>query len=475
MKKALVLLLVLMLSISFISCSSSNTSSSSDASSSPGQKASSGNGKKVQVIVWGLNPLAPGSGNKEMIDEFNKSHDSIEIVPQTTPGTGGYATQDVSKLLAAIAAGNPPDITWLDRFTAAQFAARGALTPLDEYIEASGLDISQYAEYTVKEITFDGKIWALPWDTDTRILFWNKDLFKEAGLDPETPPNTWDELKEYTKKLTKTNEKGEFTQIGFIPTYGNTSMYLYGFQNGAKFLSEDGKKALLNAPEVVEALEFVVELMDMLGGAEKINAYTSTFQGEANDPFLTGQVAMLITVNNAINTYTRYKPDLNFGAALPPTPTGENKITWSGGWSWAIPKKAKHPKEAFEVIKWLTTEGIKVQQTAAAKYNQEELGNKYFAPFPAAYEPTNKELLETYVDPMDNETIKKAIYVGMDAMKVALHRPVSPVGEVMWVELGKALDKAIYHELTPQEALDAANKVVQEELDKFWANYKPSN
>jgi len=458
-----------MLGISFISCGGSDTLSSS------GPNASGGTGNKVQVIVWGLDPLSPGSGNKEMVEAFNKSHDNIELVPQTTPGTSGYATQDVSKLLAAIAAGNPPDITWLDRFTAAQFAARGALTPLDEYIESSGLDISQYADYTVKEITFDGKIWALPWDTDTRILYWNKDLFKEAGLDPETPPDTWDELKEYTRKLTKTNDKGEFTQIGYIPTFGNTSMYLYGFQNGAKFLSEDGKTALLNAPEVVEALEFVVELMDMLGGAEKINAYTATFQGEANDPFLTGQVAMLVTVNNAVRGYTRYKPDLNFGAALPPTPTGENKITWSGGWSWAIPKKAKHPEEAFEVIKWLTTEGMKVQQAAAAEYNKNELGNKYYAPFPSAYEPTNEELLKTYVDTMDNETIKKAVYVGMDAMGVALHRPVSPVGELMWTELGKALDKAIYHEMTPQEALDAANKVVQEELDKFWANYKPSN
>ncbi|AEE95240.1 ABC transporter substrate-binding protein [Mahella australiensis] len=478
MKKFIIVLLVGLMIMSLAACGGT---SSTDKSNKPAETNKTGDnaeqptsGEKVKVIVWGLNPLAVGSGNKEMIDAFNKSHPNIEMVPQSTPGTGGYATQDVTKLLAAIAGGTPPDITWLDRFTAAQFAARNALSPLDEYIEAGGLDMGQYASYAVDEIKFDGKIWALPWDTDTRPFYWNKDVFQKAGLDPETPPNTWDELLDYSKKLTVTDAKGNFKQIGFIPNFGNSWLYLYGFQNGAKFLSDDGRTALLNAPEVVEALEFMVKGYDLLGGAKKVNAYSSTFQGEANDPFLTGQVAMIINVNNALQGWSRYKPDLNFGAALAPTPTGENKITWSGGWSWAMPKGAKHPKEAFEVMKWLTTEGIKVQQQGAADYNKKQ-GRDIFIPFPAAYTPANEELIKTYIDPLSNETFKKAAQVGMDAMSVSRARPVSPVGEVLWTEHARAIDKAIYHEMTPKEALDAGNKAVQAELDKFWAEYDASH
>ena len=189
-------------------------------------------------------------------------------------------------------------------------------------------------------------------------------------MDPDTPPKTWDELLEYSKKLTKADAKGNLTQIGFIPNFGNSWLYLYGFQNGGTFLSEDGKTAMLNDPKIVEALDFMVKGYDAVGGAKKVNAYASTFQGETNDPFLTGKVAMLITVNNAIGGYARYKPDMNYGAALAPTPDGANQMTWSGGWSYAIPNKAKHPKEAFEVIKWLTTEGIVVQADGAAAYNK---------------------------------------------------------------------------------------------------------
>lgn len=425
---------------------------------------------KTQVIVWGINPLQVGSGNREMIDAFNASHPDIELVPQTTAGSAGYATQDVAKLLAAIASGNPPDVVWLDRFTAAQFASRNALTPIDEYVEMAGLDVSEYYDYTIEELTFDGKLWGLPYDTDTRPLYWNKDVFKEVGLDPERPPQTWDELLLYTQKITKVDSEGKFLRIGYIPNYGNTSMYLYGYANGAKFLSDDGRTALLNAPELVEALKYVCKFYEMLGGAEKVNAYQSTFQGEANNPFLIGQVGMLVTVNNAVQSYARYNPNLNFGAALPPAPAGKPQVTWSGGWSYAIPRGAKNPEAAFKVVHWLTTEGFKEKEAGSAVYTLER-GSQYHIPFPAAHRPTNDYLVEKYVMPMDNTIIKEAVLAGLNALEYSKARPVSPVGEVMWVELGRALDRAIYGEMTPEQALEQANRAVQRELDRFWRDY----
>ncbi len=429
---------------------------------------------KTQVIVWGINPLQIGSGNQEMIDAFNASHRDIELVPQSTPGTAGYATQDVAKLLAAIASGNPPDVTWLDRFTAAQFASRDALMAIDQFIEIHNFDVSGYVDYTIDELRFDGQLWGLPWDTDTRPLYWNKDVFRDAGLDPEVPPKTWDDLVANSQKITRVDDEGKFERIGFIPAYGNSRLYLYGFANGAEILSEDGRTALVNAPEMVEALQFVADFYEMLGGAEKVNAYQSTFQGEANNPFLTGLVGMLINVNNATQSYARYKPDLDFGAALPPAPAGKPQITWSGGWSFAIPKGAKNAEAAFEVIRWLTTEGPKYKEQGAAAYTLER-GSQYHIPFPYAYNPTNDYMIAEYVAPIDNEVIKNAVMAGLDAIEYSRARPVSPVGEVLYVELARALDRGIYGEMTPQQALDYAHRVVQRELDRFWQRYDQEN
>ena len=429
---------------------------------------------KTQVIVWGINPLQVGSGNKEMIDAFNASHPDIELVPQSTPGTGGYATQDVAKLLAAIASGNPPDVTWLDRFTAAQFASRGALMAIDQFIEIHNFDVSGYVDYTIDELRFDGQLWGLPWDTDTRPLYWNKDVFRDAGLDPEVPPKTWDELIAYTQKITRVDDEGKFERIGYIPGYGNTWLYLYAYANGAKVLSDDGRTSLVNAPEMVEALQFVVDFYEMLGGAEKVNAYQSTFQGEANNPFLTGLVGMLVTVNNATQTYARYKPDLDYGAALPLAPAGKPQTTWSGGWSYAIPKGAKNAEAAFEVIRWLTTEGPKPKERGAAAYTLER-GSQYHIPFPYAYTPTNDYMIEEYVASIDNTVVREAVMGGLNAIEHSQARPVSPVGEVLWVELARANDRAIYGEMTPQQALDYAHRVVQRELDRFWQRYDQEN
>ncbi len=471
-KKWIVILPVLLAVATALGCSSKvdTTGTTGNDEGSGGEVKKE---EKVKVVVWGIDPMSIGSGNKEMIEAFNKSHPNIELVPQTTPGSSGYDTQDLSKLTAAIASGSPPDVVWLNAPFIMEVASRGVLTPLDELIATNKFDLNQFYEYTIKEMTFDGHIWGLPWDVDSRILFYNKDLFAKAGLDPNSPPKTWDELLDYAKKLTVTDDKGNFKQIGFIPNFGNSWLYLYAIQNNGKFLSDDGKTVLLNSQENVKALEFMVKGYDMFGGAKKINAYTSTFQGGANDPFLTGQVAMVINVNNAITNYARFAPDLNFGVAMPPTPTGSDFKTWSGGWSWGIPKGAKHPKEAFEVISWLTTEGNKIQAEGMASYNQAQ--GRVTIPIPYANKTVNDYLIQKYVDSLDNEKIKSAAKFGMDALQYSTSLPVSPIGQLLWSEHARAIDEAIYHKDTPQSVLDKATKKVQVELDKFWSNHDSLN
>ncbi|MFC5651224.1 ABC transporter substrate-binding protein [Paenibacillus solisilvae] len=457
-KSFVMLVLTVALVVFVIGCSGTKTMTSSD---------SVAKGGKVKVVVWGLDPMAIGSGNKDMIDEFNKSHPNIELVTQAMPGSAGYDTQDLSKLTAAIAAGSPPDVVNLNGPFIMEVASRGILMPLDDMIKSSDLDLSKFYEYTVKQMSFKGHVWGLPGGMDDRILYYNKDMFKQAGLDPNTPPKTWDELLDYSKKLTVMNGDS-YEQIGFIPNFGNSWLYLYAIQNNGKFLDDEGKKVLLNSPENVEALEFMVKGYDILGGAQKLNAYSSSFQSGANDPFLSGKVAMVINGNWALTDLLRFAPNLNFGVAMPPTPTGGDFKTWSGGWAWGVPKGTKHPQEAFEVTKWLTTEGPKFQAEGAAKYNKSQ--NRTYIPAWTANIDLNQYLTKTYIEPLDNTNVKNAINFSADAMKNSISLPVSPVGQLLWSEHARAIDEAIYHKGNPQDILDAATKKVQAELDKFWSS-----
>ncbi len=422
----------------------------------------------VEIVIWGIDPLAVGAGNQEMLDALATAFPNVKVTPQTMPASGGYDTQDLSKFTAAIAAGNPPDIAVLNGPFIMEVAARDALTPMNEYLDTLGIDISkEYYDYTVKEMTFQGKVWGLPSGVDDRILYWNKDMFAAAGLDPEQPPKTWDELLAFAEKLTIKDDNGNFKQIGFIPNYGNSWLYLYASQNGGKFLSEDGKTCTMNDAGTIEALEFMVKGYDLLGGAELVNAYKDSFQTSAQGPFLTGQVAMVIDGNWFLSDLARYSPDLNYGVTMPPTKTGEGELTWSGGWAYGIAKGAKHPKEATEIIHWLTTQGVLEQMKGQKAFNDENGYNTF--PNLCASPATNDQLYATYVKDFPVENIRSTYEFCVNALKDSICLPVSPVGQLLWTEHARAIDEAIYHQGEPKDILDKAAKKVQRELDKFWA------
>ncbi|MBK7497197.1 MAG: hypothetical protein IPI28_18025 [Candidatus Omnitrophica bacterium] len=114
-------------------------------------------------------------------------------------------------------------------------------------------------------------------------------------------------------------------------------MYIYGWLNGGKFLSDDGRTCLLNAPEIVDALTYMTELYDLMGGAMEVYRFQSTMQGRGIwTPFLTGKIAMKIDGDWFLSGIAGNRWDLRFGVALP-APEGNPQFGWLGGWSYIIP------------------------------------------------------------------------------------------------------------------------------------------
>jgi multiple sugar transport system permease protein len=432
----------------------------------------------LQLHVWGLSEGEGQVGLYAAIGEFEKRYNATHEKKMRVATSTLGGRMNPQKLMTAIAGGSPPDVINQDRFSIGGWAARDAFLPLDEFIERDkaapdAIRGEDYYSATWQEAVYRGKVYAIPNSTDDRILYYNKDLLRAAGYvnaDGEVaPPKTWQELEEYALRLTKKGEHGTIERIGFIPNYGNSWLYLYGWQNGGKFMSADGLSCTLSHPRIVEALEWMTSLYDKLGGRAQVDAFTSTFQGGVQDPFLLGKVAMVIQTNGSIRTVARYKPDLNFAVTPAPVPEGQPFTTWSGGFSYAIPRGAKNVELAWELIRWLSSEEAAVFMNRVQQRYDKSHGRP-FVPGIWANRKINEVIYQKFVleNPDLNDNLKRQFKVGLDMMPVSNFRPVTPVGQLLWDEQVRAIELATHHTYTPKEALDIGAKKVQEELDRLY-------
>ncbi|MFK9091513.1 ABC transporter substrate-binding protein [Bacillus salipaludis] len=390
------------------------------------------------ITFWHENTGVGEEAINDVVDAFNKKHKDIQV---KAVYTAANESQN-EKLLTAVAGGNPPDVSWFDRFKVGSWAEEGSLTDLTEFAEKDGIQKDQYYPFAWDEANYKGKLYAMPVDTDARMLFYNKDAFKKAGLDPEKPPKTIAELESMAEKLT-VKEGKRFKQIGFIPWYNQGWLYSWGWPFGGSFYDQKTNKVTANDPKIIESLQWMTDYAKKYN-VEDIAGFTDSKGSGAMDPFLTGQLAMHIGGNWSISGYLKYKPDLNYGVAPIPTPSGTDYTSWSGGMAVVIPKGAKHPKEAWEFVKFFGSEE-----------GQELYNGKYKTL--SVIDSVNKKL--GYMDhPIFSEFIK--------ILPNSHNRPVIPEGELLWNELSNAVDNSIHGNGKPKDLLDAATEKVNKALNK---------
>lgn len=232
---------------------------------------------------------------------------------------------------------------------------KGQTMCLDDYVAASGMDTSVFFPATLDCCTYDGKLYGLPYMTDTRVLFYNKDHFRAAGLDPENPPKTWDEVLEYTKKLNLTDENGEPTQVGFSTVWWEIAPWTMGWTFGADYWDADGNPTL-DTPEMLEALNYVKELTAVVGEDAFQKLYDASMATGVS-PFTNGTVSMCIQFNGFCSTLETYAPDLDYGVALIPTKDGVNyKSSWGAGYGLEFTHKSDaRAQAAFELGQYLVS------------------------------------------------------------------------------------------------------------------------
>jgi multiple sugar transport system permease protein len=433
---------------------------------------------KTKLMVWGLQSGKETKALDAQIAEFEKRNPDIDVA--LLPIGDGYI--DLQKLMTA-AGGLPPAVVNLSDFTAGIEASTNTLLALNEFLEAdknqpSAIQEREYYTAAWQGAKYKGRLYSIPTGADARMLFYNRKMLLQAGF--KKPPQSWDELLVYAKKLTKRRQDGSFERIGFIPNYGNAWPYLYSWQNGGEFMSLDGRKCTLNNQHSMEAFRFMIEVYDALGGYDKVNTFQSTFPDGPQNPFLTGKVGMVITGNWTLDSIARYAPNLDFGVAPAPVPLarlrGEGRfkgqpkfITWSSGFSMAIPRGARQSREAWRFIRWMSSSDAVLLGSKAQKRYNESKGRPFVFLY-TANKKINERLLREF--PVKNKRIQKSQKTFLDILPNSKHRPVTPVATALWDAQMRAFDTAAQHLKSLRMAMNEQTAFVQKELDSFNAQQK---
>lgn len=446
--------------------------------------------EKQRLVVWGERMGADNKGFEARLRAFEAKHPQYEV----TVLNMGAGEMNPQKLMTAIVGKVPPDVIFQDRFTISDWAGRGAFQSLDEYIardkdkDPTTPTPDKYYPAPWNEATYEGKVYGIPFGADDRILYYNKAVFREkaselraAGLDPERPPRTWNEVLAYSKVLTERNPDGTIKRAGWIPNFGNTWLYLFAFQQNAQFLSPDGRTCTLNSPETRDALKFMIQGYDLLGGYDEAQKFQSSQRGGADDPFITGRIAMKVDGDWIIAGLAKFGPNLDFGVAPAPVPddrynrVGKFKnekdqfITWVGGFSFAMPSGARNPEGGWDYIKYMTSEEAYGIDSRAQREWDRRRGNIWSPRIMARL--GHNEMNTTEFMPKDPR-FAAALQQHVDVMPLARIRPATPVSQLLWDEHIRAMEFACRKLRTPEEALQISQEVVQRELDDIYAKDK---
>jgi multiple sugar transport system substrate-binding protein len=411
---------------------------SSDATGGKSEKNSEG---KVVIdfwTFWGSEIRRPVI--EKIIEDFNNSQDDIEVKHTYLP-FGDIWTKN----LASIAAGKPADIIINDINQVAHRAKNNQTTNLAEYIEKDPEVKDRFFPELYNASLYKGDPYALPFNTDTRMLFYNKDMFKEAGLDPNKPPATWEELQEYGKKLDVKNGN-KYDRIGYLPNYKMGAEVWMVNADGKSYWDYEKSKTIINDKSNIEALKWFKDYYDYYG-SDVINSFQAEFGEETADPFIGGKLAMTTEQTNFYTKIRDYGENINFGIApLPEKEPGNGQTSWGGGFVAEIPKGAKHPDEAWEFLKYLTD--VQAQEHWAVK------GFDNVANIEASEKAAQ--------NPEFSEDGKMVYEASVKNLEQTIITPVPLEAPDYTNLINPELEKVLLGEKTPEEGLDDAQKAVEQ-------------
>lgn len=368
------------------------------------------------------------------VAEFNAISEDIQVEPIFT---GGYA-ENMARATAAILSGQPPDVAILLGIDIYSLIQTEGIIPLDDYIASEeGLDIDDFFDAFMANNIADDQVWSIPWQRSTPILYYNKDAFVEVGLDPDTPPATWEELVEYGKQLV-VQDGDNVTRWGVeVPS----SFWLFAnfaIQAGRHIgsLGDEPCAVYLDTPEAIEALAFLRRLQD-----EGIMPDGAVAWGTAPADFIAGASAMIYHSTGSLSTLLANSPFEVGTGFMPGGAAGYGANVGGGNFYIMADISQERQDAAWEFIRWM----VRPEQIG-----QWGIDSGYVAPRAAAWE----------VDPLKSyaEEVPQASTARQQLPYAVKEFPATFGGQEIQVITTQAIEAVNTGELTPEEALAIAQE-----------------
>ena len=354
---------------------------------------------------------------EKLLPEFNAAHPEITVKLVRDNDTSYY-----DKLVTQIAGGGGPDIARVEPPKAAQYVASGWTVPLGDAVKQD-----EYFASTLDGLSKDGQLYGVPQDVSTLALFYRTDLIP-------TPPATWDELKSDVASVTKDGTYG----IGLFGGWGAYEFYPWLWQAGAQVLSDDGKTAVFNSPEAVDALQLWVDLQK--NGMP--DGMATATEDDVKARFVSGNLAMFTSGAWAIQSLKDAGIDGKWAVA--PLPKDKQAASVLGGMDLVVLQNSKNQEAAKTFISWLMQDSVQKEWDTDLSYI-----------------PVKSSL---YDDPAFKGDPNVSQFAQI--LQESKSRPtVAAAGDVD-TALGNAVQAALSGTASPKDALDAAVAQANEALGK---------
>jgi multiple sugar transport system substrate-binding protein len=404
-------------------------SASADAAASTGGAAAQ---EPVKLTFWNNWDNVNMEVMEEIVAQFNAEHPDIQVENVFQP----YADM-MTLLQTSIAGGNVPDVAAVDLIFLPQLVATGGVEALDDLIaNDADVDIDDFYPRLAQYDVIDGRRYALPVSTNNMQLIWNQDLFEKAGLDPATPPTTWDEMQAMAEQCQDlANGVVGFEYYTQPVGEGITWQFqVWLWAAGGQFLNEDNSKAAFNTPEGLKALAYV---SDMLQG-----------KGAQPGPWgLFGEQKACMQLDGSWLFGYRKDAPFAWDIALVPAPEGGESATNVGGEHAFVFAGSPNKEAAWEFVKYITNPEVQLlwnQQTGFLPVRQSVAENEEYLRWVNETEPRMQPFVE--------------------GMAYAHTRPATPKYNEVSNAFATEIQKALLGQVTPEEALASAEAAVNDIL-----------
>lgn len=291
------------------------------------------------------------------IADFEKAYPKTKVEMTDTPDRD-------AKLVTVVAAGTPPDVSVFDRYTIFGASQTKLFMDMGAMAKTAGIKGDDHQPWCWDEVWRDGKLWGMPYSTDTRMIYVNAEHLKKAGI-PATAPKTLDDFDKIARQL-NVGVPGNIQRLGFVPwgSWNNWRLYGWGWIFGGDWYDPKANQVTMDKAQNIAALEWEIARAGELGGYAPVEAFRKAQQSNVPmDMFKAGFLSTIINSNSQLSGMFAKKDMEWIVWPIPPATGTTRSHTWSGGYATVLPAGVKSPDASFMLAKYLSDDVFQLVQS----------------------------------------------------------------------------------------------------------------